>query len=203
MTREVASREVNACKRSPTYQTGGKCIQDMDYMFEWFHQFAVVSSKFSEGPCLILKDCGDRLDRITIFEPPGERMVDQFHPCLLFIVMQGSIEEGLDHRAGWVTHIAGLKEYGYKWRNLRRMRDREGRGRTRTSCTQVLPLNCRATAAHCPTTAPHDIDENFPRGYKLPSTPNPNLNFHSPTRQTPGAFYRDALPRYHRLQSSE
>ena len=35
-------------------------MQDMDYTLEWFHYFDLVSSKFSEGPCLLLKDGGDK-----------------------------------------------------------------------------------------------------------------------------------------------
>jgi hypothetical protein len=117
MTIEAASGEISTDKRNSTYQTGRKCMQDMDYTLERFHHFAVVSSKASEGPCLLLKDRGNGLNRITIFELPGERMVDQFHPCLFFIVMQGSLEEGLKH-SRWVTHThgsnKGSKEYGYK-----------------------------------------------------------------------------------------
>ena len=74
-------------------------MQDVDYTLERLHHFVVVSSKFREGPCLLLKDCGDRFDGITILELPGEGMFAQFHPYLLFIVTQGSIEERLKHRA--------------------------------------------------------------------------------------------------------
>jgi hypothetical protein len=119
MAIEAASGKINRYKRNPTYQTdsfaaGGKRMQDMDYTLERFHHFVVVSSEFSEEPCLLLKDFGDGLDRITIFELPSERMVNQFLPCLPFIVMQGSIEERLKHRARWVTHVVGSKEYGFK-----------------------------------------------------------------------------------------
>jgi hypothetical protein len=123
MAKEAASGEINSYKRNPTHQAdsfagGGKRMQDMDYTLEWFHHFVVVSSKFSEGPCLLLKDCGDRLDRVTIFEVPSERMVDQFLLCLLFVVIQGSIEERPKHRARWVAHVSGSKECGYVKRNL-------------------------------------------------------------------------------------
>jgi hypothetical protein len=107
MTIAAASGEVNTCKCNPAYQMAGECMHDMYYTLEWFHHFVVVSSKFSEGPCLILKDFGDRLNRIAVFELPSKRVVDQFHACLLFIVMQGSLEEGLKHRARWFTHITG------------------------------------------------------------------------------------------------
>jgi hypothetical protein len=117
MTIKAASGEVNTSKCNTTYQTGGKCMHDMHYTLEWFHHFAVVSSKFSEGLCLLLKDCGDRLNRIATFELPSERVVDQFHARLLFIVMQGCLEKGLKHRARWLAHITGrrkFKEYGYE-----------------------------------------------------------------------------------------
>jgi hypothetical protein len=117
MTIKAGSGEVNRSKRNTTYQTGGKRMHDMHYTLERFHHFAVVSSKFGEGPCLLLKDCCDRLNRIAIFELPSERVVDQFHARLLFIVMQGCLEEGLKPRVRWFAHITGrrkLKEYGYE-----------------------------------------------------------------------------------------
>jgi hypothetical protein len=95
-------------KHYSTYQIGGKHMQDMDYTLEWFHHFVLVSSKFSEVPCLLLKDGGDGLDRIATFELPSERMFDQSHSCLCFIVMQSSLEtcleERLKRKARWVTH---------------------------------------------------------------------------------------------------
>jgi hypothetical protein len=123
MAIEVASGDINRYKRSPAYQTdsvagGGKSMQDMDYTLERFHHFVVVSSKFSECLCLHLKDCGDRLDGVTVFELLSERMVDQFLLCLPFVVIQGNIEERLKHGARWVAHVSGSKEYGYMERNL-------------------------------------------------------------------------------------
>jgi hypothetical protein len=109
MTVEIASGEISSHKRDPTYQTGGKQMQDVNYTLERLHHFVVVSSKFREGPCLLLKDCGDGLDGITIFKLPSKRMFDQFHACLLFIVTQGGLEERLKHRARRVTHITGGK----------------------------------------------------------------------------------------------
>ena len=87
-------------------------MHDMHNTLERLHHFVVVSSKFSEGLCLLLKDCGDRLNRIAAFELPGERVVDQFHARLLFIVMQGCLEEGLENRARWFTHTTGQRDMG-------------------------------------------------------------------------------------------
>ena len=56
MTIETASREVNTSMRNPTDQTGGKCMYDMYYTLERLHYFAVVLSKFSKCPRLLLKD---------------------------------------------------------------------------------------------------------------------------------------------------
>ena len=117
MTIEAASKEMNTFRYYPMYQTDGlaksivrrKCMQDMDYTLERFHHFAFDSSKFIEGLRLLLKDCSDRLDRITLFEFLGERMVDQFLAGLIFIFPQGSLEEGLKGRAGRVTHITGWR----------------------------------------------------------------------------------------------
>ncbi len=67
-------------------RVGKKRRQDMDHTRELIHHLAIV-------PCLVLKHCGDGFDRITIFELLGERMVGQSHPGLLFIALQGSLEE--------------------------------------------------------------------------------------------------------------
>jgi hypothetical protein len=67
-------------------------MQDIEYTLERFHYFAFDPSKFIEGLCLFLKDRGEGLDRIALFELRGERVVDQF-PGLLFISLQGSLEE--------------------------------------------------------------------------------------------------------------
>ena len=70
-------------------------MQDVDDTLERFHHFVLVSSKFSEGTRLLLKDGGDGLDGIATFELPSERMFDQSQPCLRFIIMQSSLEERL------------------------------------------------------------------------------------------------------------
>jgi hypothetical protein len=86
-------------------------MQEMDYTLEWFRHFAFDSSKFIEGLCFLLKDCGDGLDRIALVEFLGERMIDQFLPGLLFISLQGSLEERLKRRARRVTHVTGGIDY--------------------------------------------------------------------------------------------
>jgi hypothetical protein len=121
MTIETASEEINTFMYYLTYQTDSfaksrvcrKRIQDMDYTLERFHHFAFDSSKFIEGPCLILKDFGDEIGRRTLFELLGERMVNQFLPSLRFISLQGSLEERLKRRATSrrATHITGRKNW--------------------------------------------------------------------------------------------
>jgi ribosomal 50S subunit-associated protein YjgA (DUF615 family) len=114
-TIEAASEEINTFRHYSTYQTDslakrGVCrkrMQDMDYTLERFHHFAFDPSKFIEGLCLPLKDRGDRLNRITLFEFLDERMIDQVLPGLLFISLQGSLEERLKRRVRRVTHITG------------------------------------------------------------------------------------------------
>jgi hypothetical protein len=76
----------------------------MDYTLERFHHFTFDPSKFIEGLCLFLKDRGEGLDRIALFKLLGERVVDQF-PGLLFISMQGNLEERPKRRVRRVTHI--------------------------------------------------------------------------------------------------
>ena len=116
---ETVSEEINTFRYYLTYQTDSfaksrvcrKRMQDMDYTLERFHHFALDSSKFLKGLCSILKDFGDGLDRNTLLESPGERMVDQFLPSLRFISLQGSLEERLKRRARRVTHITGRKNW--------------------------------------------------------------------------------------------
>ena len=76
----------------------------MDYTLEWFHHFALDPSKFTEGLYLLLKDRNKGLNRIALFEVRGERMVDQLLG-LLFISLQGSLEERLKRRVRRVIHI--------------------------------------------------------------------------------------------------
>jgi len=95
MAIEQASGSENTQKFHKTYQadtltksgTSGKPMKDMDGTLEGFHNFAIVSSKLTEGLCLFFKQGSDRLNRIAIFELSGERMVDQFHLRLSFIAL--------------------------------------------------------------------------------------------------------------------
>ena len=137
-------------------------MHDLYYTLEWFHHFAVVSSKFSEGPCLLLKDFGDRLNRIAVFELPSKRVIDQFHACLLFVVMQGSLEEGLKHRARWFAHITGslVEVIWVSVEESDRCEEMRDKGRWHPGCT--------ASAARLPRgecTARHVLPhrEEFPR----------------------------------------
>ena len=84
-------------------------MEDMDCSLEGFHNFATISSKFGEGAGLLLEDVHDIIDSIAIFELLSERMVDQFHPCLSLIAVQGSVEERLEPRARGVSHYAGRR----------------------------------------------------------------------------------------------
>jgi len=68
-------------------------MDDVDYPLQGFHYFAVVPSKFCQGPGLLLENVHDRVNRMTILELLGEGMVDQFHPCLFLIVLQGGVEK--------------------------------------------------------------------------------------------------------------
>ena len=96
-----------------TYQTDtlaescacGKCMEDMDGSVEGYHDFAVISSKFCQGTSLILENVHDRVDRIAIFEFLGERMIDQLHPCLFLVVLQGGVEEELKAGGRRGTHF--------------------------------------------------------------------------------------------------
>jgi hypothetical protein len=60
---------------------------------EGLYDFAIVSTEFNQGSRLLLENVHDRIDRRTIFELPSERTVDQFHPRLFLIALQGGIEE--------------------------------------------------------------------------------------------------------------
>jgi len=79
---------------------GRKAVQDVHNTLEGSHELAILSSKFTEGPCSLLKEVGDGAHSVAHFELFGERMVSQFRACLLFVVLQGSVEERLERR-GW------------------------------------------------------------------------------------------------------
>ena len=81
-----------------------KCMEDMDRSVEGYHDFSVISSKLSQGTSLLLENLHDRVDGIAIFELLGERMVDQLHPCLFLVVLQGGVEE-LKASGRRVTHF--------------------------------------------------------------------------------------------------
>jgi hypothetical protein len=68
-------------------------MDDVDHPLEGFHYFAVIPSKFCQGLGLLLENFLERFNRMTIFELLGEGMVEQFHPCLFLIVLQGGVEE--------------------------------------------------------------------------------------------------------------
>jgi hypothetical protein len=80
-------------------------MEDMDRSVEGYHEFAVISSKLSQGTRLMLENLHDRVDRIAIFELLGERMVDQLHPCLFLVVLQGGVEEELKASGRRVAHF--------------------------------------------------------------------------------------------------
>jgi hypothetical protein len=87
-------------------------MENMDCSPERFHDFAVIiSSEFGKGACLLLENVHDRVDRMTIIELSSERMIDQSHPCLFLIALQGGVEEHLKPRARSVIHFLGIK-YG-------------------------------------------------------------------------------------------
>ena len=77
-------------------------------MLEGSHELSVLSSEFMKGPCALLKEGGNGVHRMACFELFGERVVSQFCSGLVFVILQGNIEEGLEGR-GWgrVTHIWG------------------------------------------------------------------------------------------------
>ena len=68
-------------------------MENVDYSPEGSRDFAISPSNFFQVPTLLLENVHDRVDRMTIFELPGERMIDQFQRCLFLIVPQGGVEE--------------------------------------------------------------------------------------------------------------
>ena len=73
-------------------------MENVDYSPEGSRDFAISPSKFCQVPTLLLENVHDRVDRMTIFELLGERMIDKFQPCLSLIVLQGGVEEQLKAR---------------------------------------------------------------------------------------------------------
>jgi len=101
-----ASGTGNTSKHHPTYQANtlpkscacGKREENADYSPEGSRDLAISPSKVSQVPTLLLENVHDRVDRMTIFELLGERMIDQFQPCLFLIVLQGGVEGRLKAR---------------------------------------------------------------------------------------------------------
>jgi hypothetical protein len=93
-------------------RTGRQPLQDMDYTVERFHDFAIVSPKFTEGPCSLLKNSSDRLDRIASFKLLGKWVFNKDRPCLLLIISQGNLEKGMKGGAGRIIH----RGIGLTWR---------------------------------------------------------------------------------------
>jgi hypothetical protein len=79
-------------------------MENVDCSPNRFHDFAVISSKFGKGPGLLLENVHNGVDRMTNFELPSERMVDQFHACLFLIMLHGGVEEHLKPEARSVSH---------------------------------------------------------------------------------------------------
>jgi len=76
----------------------------MDHLLERSHDFAVILSKSGVGPSLMLENVHDRLDSVAIFELSSERVVDQFEPGLVFIGLEGSVEEQLKPSTRRIVH---------------------------------------------------------------------------------------------------
>ena len=70
----------------------------MNSRLERFRQFSIVSSEFTERLCFFLKDGGDAVHRVAYFELFSKRMINQLHPCLLFVILQGDFEEKVEGR---------------------------------------------------------------------------------------------------------
>jgi hypothetical protein len=68
-------------------------MQDVDHTLKEFHQLAVASSQFTEGPYLILKNGSDGLCRVAIFEISGEWVFNQFDPGLYLVLAHGGLEK--------------------------------------------------------------------------------------------------------------
>ncbi len=78
----------------------------MDHAFERLHNLAVFASELEEGLGLGLEDVGNGLNGVACYQLPVERMVDQFCPCLLPVVLQGNVEERSKPRcARVIAHI--------------------------------------------------------------------------------------------------
>ena len=80
-------------------------MEDMYRTFEGLHHLAVLGLGSTKGQYLLLKKGRDGLYGIACFELLGERMVDQLHPCLFLVVLQGGVEEELKATGRRVTHF--------------------------------------------------------------------------------------------------
>ena len=76
----------------------------MDHPLEGSHDSVLILSKSGKGLSLMLENEHDRIDGMAILELPCERMVDQFQSCLLFIALEGSVEEQLKPSTRRIVH---------------------------------------------------------------------------------------------------
>jgi hypothetical protein len=57
-------------------------------MVKHCHELVVTSSELVEIASLIMKELGDRLNRVAVLELDGEWVSYEIYPCLFFILLQ-------------------------------------------------------------------------------------------------------------------
>ena len=86
-------------------------VYSTETTIERFHDFAITASEFGECSCLLLKHCGNRLDRVAILDFFGERMIGKCRACLLVVVLQGKLEEDSRTRVLWLVAHATVGKW--------------------------------------------------------------------------------------------
>jgi hypothetical protein len=75
-------------------------------MIRKYHYLVIVSSKFTEGSCLLLEKGDERLKRVARLKLGGKWMFDEVCPCPVFIFLAGSLKKSLENRGfRRCTHI--------------------------------------------------------------------------------------------------
>ena len=70
-------------------------MKDLYHWFETVDQLAISISIGAELLCFVLKEVQDGIGSLAVLEGFGEGICGEVYPCLIGVVRQGSIEDGL------------------------------------------------------------------------------------------------------------
>ena len=84
-----------AYEASDTTENARRCMKDLHNWLETVDQTAISVAILLELVCFVLKEIEDIIGRLAVLELLGKRVSGKVYPCLVEIISQGSIENGL------------------------------------------------------------------------------------------------------------